>query len=78
METVEEFCVKFAVSLIAPFIVMVAELLFPEYDPAPDPVQLLNVYPLVATALMPTLSPLLCQPLPGVTLLPPEPLDIVR
>jgi hypothetical protein len=69
---------KFAVSVMGAFIVTEDELLLPEYDPKPLPVQLLKLYPLAAVALIGTTTPLFCQPLPGLTLLPPVPMFMVR
>ena len=68
---------KLPVSVMGAFIVTEDELLLPEYEPVPVPVQPPNVYPLPAVALMPTLAPLLYQPLPGLTL-PPVPAFMVR
>jgi hypothetical protein len=68
---------KLAVSVIGPFIVIGAGLLFPEYDPLPLPVQPLKLYPSEAVALAFTFAPLLVQSLPGLTL-PPVPAFVVR
>jgi hypothetical protein len=69
--------VKLAVSKIGAFIVTDAELLFPEYEPDPLPVQLLKLYPLFAVALIGTTVPLLYHPPPELTL-PPAPALTVR
>ena len=59
--------VKFAVSVIAEFIVIVAGLLVPLKCPFPVPVQDLNVWPGLAMAVIVTVAPELYQPLLGVT-----------
>ena len=69
--------VKFAVSAIGPFIVTLAGLAVPVYDPVPEPVQLLNTYPPVAEALICTDCPLLYHPLEGLTV-PPRSAFIVN
>jgi len=66
-----------AVSVIGAFIVTDDELLLPECDPLPLPVELLKLYPLFGLALMDTAASLLYQPLLGLTV-PPVPALIVR
>jgi hypothetical protein len=53
---------KFPVSVIGPFMVMVAGLFGPVYEPLPLPVQPLKLKPMFGIALICTLAPLLYQP----------------
>jgi len=58
---------KFAVSVMGPFIVIVAELDDPLYDPEPEPLQLANWYPLFAEAEIVTVEPASHHPEPRLT-----------
>jgi hypothetical protein len=66
-----------AISVIGAFIVTDDEMLLPEYEPLPLPVQPLKLYPLFVIALIGTLAPLFFHPLPGLTV-PPLPAFMVR
>jgi hypothetical protein len=68
--------VKFAVSVIGPFIVTDAELVLPVNDPFPVPVQPVKLKPLLGLADIGTARPLLKKPLAGLTI-PPAPAFIV-
>ena len=68
---------KFAVSVIGPFIVTLAGLLAPVNDPEPLPVHPLKLKPLAGVAEIDTTCPLLNQALDGLTV-PPVPAFIVR
>ena len=68
---------KEAVSVIGPFIVIVAGLDVPEYDPAPLPVQLPNEYPELGVAVIVTEVPELTHSDDGETD-PPAPALVVR
>jgi hypothetical protein len=69
--------VKFAVSVIAPFMVTVAGLLVPVKLPIPVPVQEVNACPFLAVALIVTVLPALRHPVLGVTVPPVDGLEAV-
>ena len=66
---------KVAVSLIAEFMVIVVGLVAPVELPVPVPVHLVNLWPELALAVTFTFTPVLCQPLLGVTV--PGPLTFI-
>jgi len=67
--------VKFAVSVIADFMVIVAGLVVPVKLPLPVPVQELNLWPELGVALIVMAWPALYQPLLGLTV--PGPLTFI-
>src|SRR5438552_3896883 len=71
------FGVKFAVSVIGPFIVTLAGLVVPLNDPVPVPLRLPKLKPAFGVAEIFTVCPLLKKALDGLTV-PPVPALIVR
>ena len=63
---------KFAISVIGPFIVIVADGEEPVYEPLPDPVHPVNLKPLAGEAEIVNLVPASYQPLLGETVPPFE------